>query len=153
MTVKDTGDVAITGYIPISVIDINEKPILNDTTLVFSENTPIPTIVGVLKATDEDTNPNYSKNEYSIMEGSSHFAIDPKTGRITTSKIFDYETDTTEFVLKVLVADIGQPTVLYDTAFVTIRVKDVNEVPTVKNQTFHIPENVIDTVGKGSSHI
>ena len=150
VTVKDTGDVAITGYIPISVIDINEKPILNDTTLVFSENTPIPTIVGVLKATDEDTNPNYSKNEYSIMEGSSHFVIDPKTGRITTSKIFDYETDTTEFVLKVLVADTDQPTVLYDTAFVTIRVKDVNEIPTVKNQTFHIPENVIDTVGKVS---
>ena len=148
VTVKDTGDISITGYIPISVIDINENPVLNDTTLVFNENSPVPTIIGTLKATDGDTDPRFTKNEYSIVSGSKNFTIDAKTGRITTSKMFDFETDTTEFVLKVLVADATQPTVLYDTAFVTVKVNDVNEIPAVENKTFSIPENVIDTVGK-----
>ena len=148
VTVKDTGDVAITGYIPITVIDVNETPILNDTTLFVSENSPVPTIVGTLRSTDDDTNPEYNRNEYSIVNGSGHFSIDQKTGRITSSKVFDYETDTTEYVIKVAVADVNYPTELYDTAYVTIKVKDANELPTVGNQTFHIQENVVDTVGK-----
>lgn len=146
VTVKDTGNVAITGYIPITVIDVNEKPSLKDTTLTFSENSPVPTIIGTLKATDEDTNPNYNKNVYSIVEGSDKFTIDSNTGRITTSKIFDYETDSTEYVLKVVVADKTTPT-FADTALVTIKLADVDEAPVVTKKTYTIPENTVDTVG------
>lgn len=146
VTVKDTGNVSITGYIPISVIDVNEKPSLNDTTLTFSENSPVPTIVGTLKATDEDIKPDFNKNAYSIVEGSDKFTIDPNTGRITTSKIFDYETDSTEYVLKVVVADKTTPT-LVDTALVTIKLADVDEAPVVTKKTYTIPENAVDTVG------
>lgn len=146
VTVKDTGNVAITGYIPITVIDVNEKPSLKDTTLTFSENSPVPTIIGTLKATDEDTNPSFNKNVYSIVEGSDKFTIDANTGRITTSKIFDYETDSTEYVLKVVVADKTTPT-LADTALVTIKLADVDEAPVVTKKTYTIPENTVDTVG------
>jgi hypothetical protein len=146
VTVKDTGDVSITGYIPISVIDVNEKPAIGDTVLTFSENSPIPAIIGTVKATDPDVSAAFSDNVFSIADGGDMFAIDPATGRITASAILDYEKDPHEYVLKVAVTDRNDRN-LADTATVTVRIADVDEAPAVAKGAFGIPENTIDTVG------
>ena len=139
---KDTGNVSVTRNIPITVIDVNEAPTLNDTTLVLSENVPIPSIVGTLKASDPDKITAFTKNEFTIVEGDSNFVIDPKTGRITATKIFNFETDSTEYKLKVKVFDTTDPT-LCDSAIVTIKIGDTNEGPKFNSNdtTLYVPEN------------
>lgn len=142
VTLKDTGNVVVTRNIPITVVDVNEAPTLNDTTLVLSENVPIPSIVGILKASDPDKVTVFTKNEFTIVEGNSNFAIDPKTGRITATKIFNFETDSAEYKLKVKVFDTTDPT-LCDSAIVTIKIGNTNEGPkfNTKDTTFFVDEN------------
>ena len=153
VTLKDTGNVEVSRFIPIGVIDVNEAPTLEDATFTLNENTPIPSIVGTLKATDPDKNTKFTQNLYKIMEGdTTKFAIDPTTGRITSTKIFNYEKDTTEYKLKVMVYDKEKSTELYDTAFVTIKIGNVKESPKfdTNDTTFVVKENtppgVIDSV-------
>ena len=143
VTLKDTGDVEVTRNIPISVIDINEAPSLNDTTIILSENLPIPSIVGTLKASDEDIKIAFTDNRFEILSGDSNFGIDAKTGRITATKIFNYETDDQTYELKVRVYDYTDPT-LCDTATVTIKIGNINDGPKfpTHDTTFFINENV-----------
>lgn len=153
VTLKDTGNVEVSRFIPIGVIDVNEAPSLEDATFTLYENRPVPSIVGTLKATDPDKNTKFTQNLYKIMEGdTTKFAIDPATGRITSTKIFNYEKDTIEYKLKVMVYDKDKSTELYDTAFVTIKIGNVKESPkfATNDTTFTIKENtppsVIDSV-------
>ena len=153
VTLKDTGNVNVSRFIPIGVIDVNEAPKLEDATFTLFENRPIPSIVGTLTATDPDKNTKFTQNLYKIMEGdTSKFAIDPSTGRITSTKIFNYEKDTLEYKLKVMVYDKDKSTELYDTAFVTITIGNEKESPKfpTNDTTFTIKENtppsVIDSV-------
>lgn len=143
VTLKDTANVNVSRLIPIGVIDVNEAPTLEGVTFTLYENTPIPSIVGTLKATDPDKNTKFTQNLYKIVEGdTTKFAIDPTTGRITSTKIFNYEKDTTEYKLKVMVYDKDKSTELYDTAFVTIKIDNVNEQPELQpNDTLNVPEN------------
>ena len=143
VTLKDTANVEVTRIIPIGVIDENEAPTLEDVTFTLYENTPIPSIVGTLKSTDPDKKTKFTQNLYKIVEGdTTKFAIDPATGRITSTKIFNYEKDTTEYKLKVMVYDKEKSTELYDTAFVTIKIYNVNEPPELQpNDTLNVPEN------------
>lgn len=144
VTLTDTGNVSITRYIPISVNDVNEAPVLNDTTLYLSENLPIPSIIGVLKATDEDIRSEFRNNVFKIVSGDTNtFKIDPASGRITAGKIFNYETDDSVFTLKVKVMD-KTDTTLCDSAIVTIKIFDTNEGPkfATDDTTLVVKENV-----------
>lgn len=143
VTLKDTGNVSVTRNIPITVVDVNEAPILNDTTIVLQENVPIPSIVGTLVANDQDKTSNFRQNVFELVEGNSNFGID-KSGRITATKIFNYETDSSEYKLKVKVYDKNDPT-LCDSAIVTIKIGNTNEGPkfAVDDTTFHVPENTV----------
>lgn len=132
----------------ITILDVNEAPVLNDTTITLAENLPIPSIVGTLVAKDEDTTTSYRQNVYEITSGNSNFAID-NNGRITATKIFDYETDDTVYTLKVKVYDKNDQT-LSDTAIVTIKIDNTNEGPkfSTNDTTFFIDENKIPgTIG------
>ena len=142
VTLKDTGDVEVSRLIPIGVIDVNEAPVINDTTFTLDENKPVPSIVGVVKVNDQDKKNDFRQNLFKIVEGDSCFAID-NNGRITSNKIFNYEKDKTEYTLKVMVYDKNYPTVLFDTATVTIKIGNTNEGPhfSVNDTTFYIPEN------------
>lgn len=144
VTLTDTGNVSITRYFPISVNDVNEAPALNDTTLYLSENLPIPSIIGTLKATDEDIRSEFRNNVFKIVSGDTNtFKIDITSGRITASKIFNYETDDSVFTLKVKVMD-KTDTTLCDSAIVTIKISDTNEGPkfATDDTTLVIKENV-----------
>lgn len=142
VTLKDTGDVVVTGYIPITVIDVNEAPVLNDTTFTLSENVPIPSIVGTLVAKDEDIKASFKQNQFELLAGNSNFAVDKTSGRITATKIFNYETDSTTYKLTVRVYDKNDPT-LSDTATVTIRIGNLNDGPkfATEDTTLFINEN------------
>lgn len=142
VTLKDIGNVEVSRLIPIGVIDMNEAPTLNDTTFTLYENVPVPALVGTLKVNDPDKTNDFRQNLFKIVEGDSSFTID-NTGKIYSSKIFNYEKDTTEFTLKVMVYDKNYPTVLFDTATVTIKIGNTNEGPKfpTRDTTFYIAEN------------
>lgn len=141
VTLKDTGNVSISRYIPISVIDVNEAPSINDTTFVILENIPIPSIVGNLNLTDVDVNSEFRYNLFKIIEGdTSKFTIN-SFGQITTKKIFDYEIDDSVYVLKVIAYD-KNVVKLCDTAIITINIGNTNEMPKLQpNDTLSVPEN------------
>lgn len=142
VTLKDTGDVEVSRLIPIGVIDVNEAPTLNDTTFTLAENVPVPALVGTLKVNDPDKKTEFRQNLFKIVEGDSCFTID-NTGKIYSSKIFNYEKDPTEYTVKVMVYDKNYPTTLFDTATVTIKIGNTNEGPKfpTKDTTFYVAEN------------
>jgi len=143
VTLLDTGNVSITRNIPISVNDVNEAPLLNDTTLYLSENLPIPSIIGYLKASDEDIRSEFRNNIYKIVAGDTNtFKVDKTTGRITASKIFNYESDDSVYTLKVKVMD-ETDTTLCDSATITIKISDTNEGPrfATDDTTLFVNEN------------
>lgn len=151
VTLKDTGDVSVTRLIPVGVIDVNEAPSINDTTFTLFENVPVPAIIGTVKVIDPDKTTNFRQNVFTLVEGNSNFAIDPTTGRITSTKIFDFENDSTEYKLKVKVSDKNDPT-LCDSAIVTIKIGNTNEGPkfNAEDTTIYVLENtkpgVIDSI-------
>ena len=127
----------------INVIDVNEAPILDDMTFVLQENLPIPFIVGTMSAIDEDTKADFIKNKYKAVGGdSSLFKVNPTNGVITAIKSFNYESDDTLYVLKVMVYDETDPT-LTDTALVIIKIDNKNDRPKITGITGQdsIPEN------------
>ena len=142
VTLKDTGNVEVSRLIPIDVIDVNEAPSIKDTTFTLAENLPVPSIIGVLSVTDPDKKTDFRENLFKIVEGDASFAID-NNGRITSSKIFNYEKDPAEYTIKVMVYDKYNPTTLFDTATVTIKIGNTNEGPkfNTKDTTFFVDEN------------
>ena len=150
VTLKDAGNVEVSRLIPIGVQDVNEAPTLNDTTFTLYENVPVPSLVGTLNVNEPDIrNADFRQNLFKIVEGDSCFTID-NTGKIYSSKIFNYEKDTTEFKLKVMVYDKNYPTTLFDTATVTIKIGNTNEGPKfpTKDTTCSVEENYIGNVCK-----
>lgn len=125
----------------ITVKDINEAPVLNDTTITLLENLPIPSIVGTLKATDQDTAAVYRQNIFELLSGSEYFGVN-NSGIITATKIFNYESDDSVYTLKVIVKDKNTPS-LADTATVTIKIGNTNEGPKfpTNDTTFFVDEN------------
>lgn len=130
----------------ISIIDLNEKPILDDKTIEFFENfdKPIPWSIGTLDIVENDTAKAFINNIIKPIGGDTALFKVSENGQIFVTKEFDYETDDSVYTLKVQVADKNTPT-LADTATITIKLKDVNEKPVVVIENFTIPET--DSVG------
>lgn len=111
--------------------DVNDnQPIFNQSRYfaVVPENATVGTTVLQVFATDMDTNEN-GQIEYSINRRQSDrdnmFRIDPTTGVISVNKPLDFETKELH-ELVIVAKDHGlQP--LETTAFVSIRVTDVND--------------------------
>ena len=142
VTITDTANKKKTDILAINILDVNEKPELDDVTFYLPENVPVPSIVGTLKATDPDQNSSFTQNEYELLTPSQTFQIDPKSGRITATKLFNYEKDDSVYVLTVRVYDKTDEK-LADTAKVTIKISNVNESPSFgkDDTTFVIKEN------------
>ena len=140
----------------INVIDVNEKPVLNDTTLSVAENKLKGTTVGTIAATDPDTkNPaKFGVLEYSIIDTGVPFDISSSSNKGTIkTKVdsLDYETTPDhkyEFDVRVINCerdDSGNKTnkCLYDTAHVVVNITDENEPPVIidDGKTFEVDEN------------
>ena len=142
VTLKDTGDISVTRNIPISVIDINEAPTLDDVATDLPENLIHPFMVVKLVAEDVDTKPEFKQNIFSMLEGdTSLFRVD-SDGEVWAKKTFDYETDQKTHTIKVLVQDKNDPT-LKDSAIVTISITNRDDGPKfdTHDTIFYVKEN------------
>lgn len=147
VTLTDIGNVSITRNIPISVIDVNEAPTIDDVTTNLLENLIHPFMVEKLVAKDPDIRTTFTQNVFSMLEGdTSLFRVD-SDGEIWAKKTFDYETDQKTYTLKVLVHDKTNPA-LKDSAIVTIIVDNVNEPVHTKDTTFVVEEGKTGEIGK-----
>lgn len=142
VTLTDTGNVSVIRDIPISVIDVNEAPTIDDITTNLPENLIQPFMFEKLVAKDPDTKTAFTQNVFSMLEGdTSLFRVD-SDGEIWAKKTFDYETDQKTYTLKVLVQDKNDPS-LKDSAIVTVNITNSNDGPKFdrNDTTFHVNEN------------
>ena len=141
----DTGSLQSWCLMPVTG-PLNTVPVVDDQGFAIDENSANGTAVGTVVASDADPGDVLS---YSVTGGSGQaaFALDSNTGEITVTDnaALDFEA-TPSFTLQVSVSD-GQDN---DTATITIDLNDVNEAPSVENQSFAIDENSANGTVVGS---
>lgn len=115
----------------ITILDVNDNPPVfaeSAYSATIPENATVGTAVLKVSATDADSSEN-GMIEYSINRRQSDkenmFRIDPETGEITVNKALDFETKELHELVVVARDKGAQP--LETTAFVSIRVTDVND--------------------------
>ena len=110
--------------------EVNQAPILNDAIFSLAENSEIGSLVGILTATDADSD----TLTFTIIGGntSNTFILDSLTAelKVSDSTALDYET-TQIFSLEVEVSD----GLLSDTGSVVINILDVDEVEDEDEET------------------
>ena len=133
----------------IDVTDANEFapqiPGLEDQVFTVLENSPSGTLIGVVQATDADSEQVLT---YRISGGneSEIFGIDPVSGSITvaSSLYLDYETDTT-LMITISVTDSHEEDPLESSATIRIDLLDENEfTPVTENYSFDLFENPLN---------
>ena len=139
------GNLFHSGTVTININDVNEAPVLDDTTLSIRENVAATTTVGLpLQAVDVEVLAGRQFLTYQILSGNDaeRFTIDAASGQISVAKAeLDYE-DTPQYTLVVEVVDSGHNH-LKDTASITIDILDVNERPTVVEATMTLAEDEV----------
>ncbi|MGC9036977.1 MAG: cadherin domain-containing protein, partial [Verrucomicrobiia bacterium] len=142
VSVTDNGspNLSASAQITVNLSNVNEPPSLAPATFTINENSSPGTVVGTVTATDPDAGTVFS---YSIVGGNTNntFSINPISGQITVanSALLNYE-QTPVWTLSVRATDNGTPQ-LYADATVTINLNNVNDPPTITNQTFSVAEN------------
>ena len=118
---------AATATFTVSILDINEPPVIAAQTWTVVENSPAGTVVGTAQASDPDEGQSLA---YRIVAGNDGgaFAIDSSTGVVTVSNAaaVDYEIRQS-FLLTIEAADNGDPS-LATTATFTINVTDLADI-------------------------
>lgn len=147
--------------IPVTILDLNEKPIIKTDTIGVAENSPKGTVVDTIKWEDVDRFDTVMHFEIT-KDPSDCFVIDKNTGAVTVKKdkcsALDFEKN--EFLeIEVAITDMvtvtdtsritGGPNTVKKT--ITVNVHDVNEPPHLDDTTFTVsefkkPGTVIDTV-------
>ncbi len=117
----DSGGATFTESFTIRVVDVNEQPILQDTTFEVQEFAENGTTIGQMTFSDVDFNQTFS---FAGFGETNPFAINSSTGEITLSNKdeIDFEEETS-YQFFVVVSDNGTPT-LTDTATVIVNVAD-----------------------------
>lgn len=144
VTIKSKDDSKKDTTITIKLVDVNEAPELKDSELKIDENKTGE--AGTINVYDDDKNPNFLKNELSIIEGdTSKFKIEDN--KVIVKKALDYEQDSI-YTIKVKVQDKTDPT-LVDTMTYVVKVNNVPEKPEVKDIATNVDENktgILDTL-------
>lgn len=127
--------------ITVHLTDANDAPKLpQQTTFNVNENSPNGTVVGTIPATDDDAGQSLTY-EFSDSNVNGPFAINPVTGEIT---VIDEAAVSVEYQASwgwmVRVTDNGNPA-LSTEAWVFLHLRNVNDAPTVADQSFTIEEN------------
>jgi hypothetical protein len=140
VTDNGTGNLNSQATVTVSLLNVNEVPVINNQTFSIAENTTIGSIVGTVVASDPDAG---QTKTYSILSGNTNvaFAINTSTGVITVanSSALNFET-VISFVLTVKVQDNGTGS-LSSQAIVTINNLNINEPPVISNQVFSVDAN------------
>ncbi len=146
--VVDLAMLSDTAVITVNINDINEPPNINAHSFTKPENSPNGTVIGDMSAfaSDPDDGDTFT---YSItIDTLSAFEIDPNSGVITVtdSSKLNIESGSFPHNITVEVEDVGG---LTDAANVTIKLTDVNEAPTIGNDTFDVDEDSADAANVG----
>ena len=149
VTATDQGIPPLSSYVSvrIEITDVNNHS-PQFTSKIYSasvsENASIGHEVAAVVAEDNDSSPNNSEIDYSILSGNEEgmFHINATSGIITVLQKLDRET-TDSYTLEVMAVDRGEPQ-HNDTAEVVIRIDDVNDhAPVFDSVEYHasIAEN------------
>ena len=143
-TTSGSGKLTDTSDVTIKVVDVNEAPVVHDTTFSVEENSPAGTVVGQLKASDPDIRSDvFGKLTYSIVETNVPFSI-KQDGTISVSQdnALDFETKPS-WTIHVKVTDGFIP----KTVEVVINLIDVNEPPHIDDiqDEYNVVENTPNT--------
>ena len=145
-----TGNLSSQAIITVTLININETPVINNQSFSIAENSVSGTIVGTVIASDPDAGQTLT---YSILSGNTSvaFTINSATGvlSVSNSSALNFEAITT-YTLIVNVQDNGTGN-LSSQASITLNILNLNEPPVVNNQIFSIDANaangtLVDTV-------
>jgi VCBS repeat-containing protein len=142
VTVTDDGNPALSSsaVVVVSLTDVNEAPAIADQSFTVAENSASGTIVGSIIASDVDGGQSLA---YAITGSTlaGAFAIDATSGQMTVANaaLLNFEA-VTSVTLTVTATDNGNPA-LSSSALVTISLTNVNEAPTIANQSFSVAEN------------
>ena len=137
-TDNGTGNLWSQATVTVTLLNVNEIPVIANQSFSVVQNASNGTIVGLVVATDPDQNQTLS---YSITAGNTNnaFAINSSTGRITVANSTAVVLGT--FSLTVRATDNGTP-VLWSAASATITVTSAaNQAPVIANQSFSIVQN------------
>ncbi|XP_060070203.1 cadherin-related tumor suppressor-like [Ylistrum balloti] len=121
--------------VSIYILDDNDKrPLFDNASYLFDilENQPAGSVVGMVKATDQDIGRN-AELSYYLDQTQDNFTIDAQTGEISSLRPFDreYLNETmgkTSYMFSVYVTDNGLQR-LTDSVMVVVNVLDVNDNP------------------------
>lgn len=142
ITVTDNGspNLSHSAVVVVTLTDVNEAPVIANQSFAVAENSLSGTAVGTIIASDVDGGQSLT---YSITGSSlaGAFVIHAQTGLITVANaaLLNFES-VPSVTLTVSVSDSGNPG-LSSSAQVTISLTNVNEAPTITNQTFTLVEN------------
>ena len=146
VTATDNGNPALSSdaTLTIAITDVNERPVIADQSFTVAENAAVGTVVGTVVSSDVDAG---QTRTYAITASapiSGAFAINATTGVITVvnGALLNYES-ISGVALTVTVTDSGNPA-LSSSAVVVVTLTDVNEAPTIGNQTFSVAENSVN---------
>jgi hypothetical protein len=150
-TTGGTGKLTATSTVTIRMIDVNEAPTITDKgPFNVDENVPKNTVVGQVKATDPDVNPNFKKLTYTIDENTNSSTADDVpftigtdgTIRVSEDDALDFETKSV-WTIHVTVSD-GE---FEDHAEVIININDLNEPPHIDDiqDEYNVVENTPNT--------
>ncbi len=135
-----TGTLSSQATVTVSLLDINETPVISNQSFSVAENSANGTTAGTVIASDPDA---AQTKTFSILSGNTNgaFAINASTGvlSIANSAAINFES-APSFALVVKVQDNGTGA-LSSQATVSISLTDVNEAPVISNQSFSVAEN------------
>ena len=135
------------GTVPVTLVDVNEKPEIITKTIEVVENAPKNTVVDTIKAEDIDRYD--SVLTYTLVEDKSG-CFDLSIRGVVTVKsnscpALDYEKNS-ELPIIVKVTDRGTSgkgvkDVLFDIDTIVVKVKDINEAPKLDDKTITVKED------------
>jgi gliding motility-associated-like protein len=133
----DKGNQTLESIFIVKIIDVSEKPAIENQVFAMNENDSVNTNIGNLVSTSPDAGANL---KYSLLFVNQYFMIDSNSGNIILTNKVDYEKNKT-FNFKVIVTDL-QNIPLFDTATVTINVNDAIETKqTLPANNYMSPNN------------
>ncbi len=127
--------------ITIQVQDANDAPVVASGSASIDENSATASFVYQAMASDEDQNASQAFT-YRIAAGNvgDVFAIHPTTGAITVQGALDFESRSIYTLILEATETTANP--LSGQGTVTIRVRDINEVPSVVTSSLSLNENL-----------
>lgn len=141
--VVDDGNPAASAQatVTVHVTDVNDRPKITTNVYDVLENSPLGSVVATVQATDDDAGQSLT---YEFVGSGWPFAINSQTGEVTVIDADAVGAETEQYWFTIVrVTDNGDPS-LSTQEVVFFHLVNVNDPPTVPDQTFQVAENSVD---------